>query len=163
MVIREDESVIARNYLLAMLSAAMCCCAVVGCSSKAGYKFDRMDMLPPEEELAEFPLGKYKIPISVADEHGENKLARRNRFQFDFELFALVSPKEESHIADAWELHEGVIRDQVISICRSASVNELQEPELATLKARLTDVLAVQLGEKRLRQLLITDIVSQEL
>ena len=37
------------------------------------------------------------------------------------------------------------------------------EPELATLKARLTDVLATQLGEKRLRQILITDIVSQEL
>jgi hypothetical protein len=51
----------------------------------------------------------------------------------------------------------------VISICRSASVDDLQEPELATLKARLTDVLATQLGEKRLRQLLITDVVSRQL
>ena len=40
----------------------------------------------------------------------------------------------------------------MISICRSASVDDLQEPELATLKARLTDALAFgQLGEKRLR------------
>jgi Flagellar basal body-associated protein FliL len=156
--------VIGKIYLLAMsCAAAMCCCAAAGCGSKPTFKFEQMDLLPAEEELTEFPLGKYKIPISVAEDRGKNQPIRRNRFQFDFELFALVSPKEQSQIADAWELHEGVIRDRVMNTCRSASVRELQEPELATLKARLTDVLASQLGEKRLRQILITDIVSQEL
>jgi hypothetical protein len=56
-----------------------------------------------------------------------------------------------------------MIRNDVINICRTASVSDLQEPELATLKARLTNVLAARLGEKRLRQLLITDVASQEL
>jgi hypothetical protein len=122
-----------------------------------------MDLLPAEEELAEFSLGEYKIPIPVSEVHDGNKATRRNRLQFDFELYALVSPREQSQFEDAWGRHEGVIRDRVINICRSATIDELLEPELATLKARLTDVLASQLGEKRLRQLLITDVVSQEL
>ena len=151
-------------------SVAVCCalaaagCSTTGCSSsKSKFQFDQMDMLPAEEELAEFSLGEYKIPIPVADDRGQNKITRCNRFQFEFGLYALVSPKEQSQIQHAWERHEGTIRDQVINICRSASIEELTEPELATLKARLTDVLAAQLGEKRLRQLLITDVISQQL
>src|SRR4029078_4798064 len=103
---------------------------------------------------------EYKIPIPMAAEHGRSKIKRSNRFQLNFKLYSLVSLKEESQLAEAWERHEGVIRDQVINIYRGATVTELQEPELATLKARLTDVLALQLGEKRLRQILITDVVS---
>jgi flagellar basal body-associated protein FliL len=153
-----------RSYIVvAACSAAVLGCAVSGCGSKPRFQFDRMDLLPAEEELTEFPLGEYKIPIPLIDDRNQTNSPRRNRFQFDFHLYALVSPKEESQIEDAWDCHEGVIRDQVISICRSATIEELQEPELATLKARLTDVLATQLGEKRLRQLLITDVVSQEL
>jgi flagellar basal body-associated protein FliL len=75
----------------------------------------------------------------------------------------LVSPKEKSQIEDAWERHEGQIRDQVINVCRSATLDELQEPEFATIKARLTDVLAAKLGEKPLRQLVFNGVVSQPL
>jgi hypothetical protein len=164
MVAIEDHSVPGKRYILAVsCAAALLGCVATGCGSKQRFQFDRMDLLPAEEELSEFPLGEYKIPIPVPDDRNQAGSPRRNRFQFDFHLFALVSPKEESQIEDAWELHKGVIRDQVINICRSATIEELQEPELATLKARLTDVLADQLGEKRLRQLLITDVVSQEL
>jgi flagellar basal body-associated protein FliL len=146
-----------------LFAAVLFACALAGCSSKTSFKYDQLDVNSVEEELSEFSLGKYQIPIPVADERHDEAASRRNRFQFDFELYAVVSPKEESHIADVWDRHEGVIRDRVINICRSASVEELREPELATLKSRLTDVLALQLGEKRLRQLLIIDIVSQEL
>jgi hypothetical protein len=164
MLSREGDSVLGRSYIVAVsCAAAVLGCTVSGCGSKSKFQFDQMDLLPAEEELTEFPLGEYKIPIPVADDQNQAKSPRRNRFQFDFALYAVVSPKEQSQIEDVWGRHEGTIRDQVINICRSASLAELQEPELATLKARLTDVLAAQLGEKRLRQLLITDVVSQEL
>ena len=151
------------NSTRVLLAAALFACALAGCSSKSSFKYDQLDVNSAEEELSEFSLGKYQIPIPVADERHNESASRRNRFQFDFELYAVVSPKEEAHIADVWDRHQGVIRDRVINICRSASVEELREPELATLKSRLTDVLAMQLGEKRLRQLLIIDIVSQAL
>jgi hypothetical protein len=137
--------------------------AAGGCQSKSAFQFDGLDMLPPQEALDEFSLGQYKIPISIVEDRGQNKLTRRNRFQFDFALYALVSPKEKSLIEDAWENHEGEIRDQVMSVCRGASLDELQEPELATLKARLTEVLAAKLGDMPLRQLVINQVVSQRL
>jgi hypothetical protein len=148
---------------ISALAAIAVISVLVGCSAKSTFKFDQMDLLPAEEELTEFSLGEYKIPIPIPDDGTPDNLSRHNRIQFDFDLYALISPKEESQIKDAWDRHEGVIRDQVISICRSASVDELQEPELATLKARLTDFVGTQLGEQRLRQLLITDVVSQRL
>jgi flagellar basal body-associated protein FliL len=138
-------------------------CAVVGCKSKAPFQLDGIDVLPPAEELKEFPLGQYQIPIPIVDDRNQSKLTRHNRFQFDFTLYALVSPKEKSQIEDAWERCEGQIRDQVINVCRSATLDELQEPEFATLKARLTDVLAAKLGEKPLRQLVFNGVVSQPL
>jgi Flagellar basal body-associated protein FliL len=134
-----------------------------GCGAKSKFKFDELDVAQTVEELAEFSLGDYKIPIPVAVDDGAEAQVRRNCLQFEFQLYALVAPKEEYQLAEAWERHQGVIRDKVIIICRSATVDDLQEPELATLKARLTDVLAAQLGEKRFRQLLITDVVSQPL
>jgi hypothetical protein len=153
-----------RSWRIALLvTVAGLGCALAGCRSKSAFQFDALDLLPPEEELKEFPLGEYKIPIPLVDDRSQNKPTRRNRFQFDFALYALVSPKEKSQIQDAWERHEGQIRDQVMSVCRSASLDELQEPELATLKARLTDVLAAKLGEKPLRQLVINQVVSQQL
>lgn len=134
-----------------------------GCSSKSKFEFDVMDILPAEEELNEFPLGEYKVPVPLVDSPGQSRFGGCNRLQFDFELFALVSPKEQSQFNDAWSRHEGVIRDRVIAICRRATAEELMEPELSTLKARLSDALASQLGERRLRQLLINNVVSQEL
>ncbi|HEX4412759.1 MAG TPA: flagellar basal body-associated FliL family protein [Lacipirellulaceae bacterium] len=151
------------NRRYSVIAVAAFGCAMLGCSSKSTFKFDQMDLLPAEEELTEIPLGEYKIPIPIPDDGNAENLSRHNRVQFDFDLYALVSPKEESQFKDAWDRHEGVIRDEVISICRSATVDELQEAELATLKARLTDALGAELGEQRLRQLLITDVVSQPL
>jgi|tagenome__1003787_1003787.scaffolds.fasta_scaffold20339056_2 hypothetical protein len=139
-------------------------CALVGCQSKSSFKFDLMDQLPPEETLNEFPLGDYKIPISVViEDRAQNKLTRRNRLELDFKLFALVSPKEKPQIEEAWGHHEGQIRDDVMNVCRCASIDELQEPELTTLKARLADVLTAKLGEKPLRALVINQIVTQQL
>lgn len=137
--------------------------AAAGCGSKPNFEFDRVGLIPIEENLSEFTLGEFKIPIPVSDERNPIHLVRHNRFQFDFQLHALVSPGDKAQLAEAWKRHEGMLRNQVISICRSASVRDFMEPDLATLKARLTNVLAARLGEKRVRQLLITDVVSQEL
>lgn len=138
-------------------------CAVIGCTKEEPFQLDGVAVLPPIEELHEFPLGTYQIPIPIVEDRNQAKLVRYNRLQMDFKLFALVSPKEKSQIEEAWERHEGEIRDQVINVCRSATLDELQEPAFTTLKARLTDVLAAKLGEKPLRQLVINEIFSQPL
>lgn len=147
----------------ALFAGIVVFCSVGGCGSRSEFEFDALDLAPPQEELAEFSLGEYCIPIPVAEDRGHSRLSYRHRFQLDFELHALVSPAEQAQVADAWSRHEGKIRDQVIRVCRNATVDELQEPELGTLKARLIDALASQMGDQELRRLLFTEVASQEM
>jgi Flagellar basal body-associated protein FliL len=164
MFVMGDNRMLRRNLQVALLfTVGVLACAASGCKSKARFQLDGIDVLPPVEELKEFSLGQYQIPIPTVEDRNQSKPTRRNSFQFDFTLYALVSPKEKSQMEDAWERHEGQIRDQVINVCRNASLDELQEPEFATLKARLTEVLAAKLGEKPLRQLVFNGVVSQPL
>lgn len=145
------------------VSVGLVCFALNGCGSSPTFEFDKLDVVPGQEELTEFALGEYKIPIPVVEYRADDQRKHRNRFQFDFKLFALVPARELWQIQDAWDRHQGKIRDRVIRICRNASVDDLQEPELTTLKRELIDSLGPQLGENALRQLMITEIVSQEI
>jgi len=147
----------------ALAACAAAVCLAGGCGSHSTFEFDALDLAPPQEELSEFLLGQYSIPIPVAEQRGSKVLGHRTRFQLDFALYALVRPENKSTIADDWARHEGKIRDHVIRVCRNASVDELHEPELLTLKARLMDVLASQIGKQDVRQLLITEVMSQKL
>ena len=136
---------------------------VVGCSSPPPFDFDSLGLVPAQEKLAEIPLGRYTVPIPAAMNQDDHEARRRNRFQFDFELYALVAPNQTAQIEDAWHRHEGQLRDRMMRVCRSVSIDDLAEPELATLRARLTDAVQAQLGENEIRQILITDVVSQEI
>jgi hypothetical protein len=139
------------------------CFLAGGCTKESSFEYDTLDLAPDREELSEFSLGEYSIPIPVAEERRKGGFQHRTRFQFAFQLHALVAPEKKSEIADSWSRHEGKIRDHVIRVCRNASVEALHEPELLTLKAQLMDALAAHVGERGLRQLLITEVVSQKL
>jgi hypothetical protein len=143
--------------------AGLLCALITGCGAPPpAFEFDVLDAAPNVEELSEISLGEYRIPIPVV-EHRADIQPFRNRFQLDFELFALASPQEDAQIRAAWHRHRGKIRDRVIRVCRCATIDELRETELGTLKARLMDALCQQLGNKDLRQLLIAEIVSQDI
>ncbi|MCI0492767.1 MAG: flagellar basal body-associated FliL family protein [Planctomycetes bacterium] len=137
--------------------------AVGGCSGPAPFDFDALGLVTSREDLTEFSLGRYAIPIPIVVDSNSEQPKRSNRFQFDFELHALVEPGRESQIAEVWERHEGELRDQVIRVCRKASVAELQDPELGALKSHLADLVQAQLGEVEVKQVLITEVMSQEL
>jgi hypothetical protein len=149
------------RYLQAI--GALILLVLTGCGSQREFEYDSLHLTPADEELTEFSLGEYHIPIPVVEDRTHEELSYRNRFEFTFNLHALISPSAHSQISDVWSRHEGKIRDQIIRVCRNATVDELQEPELATLKARLMDALANQMGGQDVRQLLFTEVVSQEL
>ena len=151
------------NWLFRAVLAAWFCLAPVGCGSGPTFEFDELDMVPGREELTEVALGEYQIPIPVIEYRADDRMTRRNRFQFDFKLFALVPARDRWQVEDAWARHEGKIRDRVIRVCRNTPLDDLQERQLASLKAELINWLGPQLGEGSIRQLMITEIVSQEI
>jgi hypothetical protein len=137
--------------------------AIGGCKSHSAYEFDALDFTPAQDELSEFSLGHYSIPIPISKPDGSSEGENRNRMELTFDLYALVAPSYESQMQDSWERHEGNVRDCVIRICRNASLEELQEPELSTLKSHLTDAVQDQLGPKSLHRLLISEVATKEL
>jgi hypothetical protein len=137
--------------------------SLLGCGSPSTFQFDRLDISPARESFTEFSLGRYEIPVPIANDRTNDHGKWTNRLLFEFELYALVTPDEASQLAGNWQRHEGKIRDRVIQVCRNAKLDELQEPELATLKARLMDAVQDQLGEREVRRLLMTEVISQEL
>jgi hypothetical protein len=145
------------------LMAAIAVVWLCGCGSPPVFEFDRLDVSPNRESLTEFSLGHYEIPIPIASDRTSDHSTWSNRLIFAFDLHALVAPNEASHVADCWERHEGKVRDRVIQVCRNASVGDLNEPELGTLKARLMDAVQDQLGAREIRRLLLTEVVSQKL
>ena len=147
---------------VALASCAALLLVFGGCSSAPTFEFDEMDLVAAEEKFTEFPLGRFKVPIPAPENRLERRAATRNRVQVDFQLFALVEPIHKSHIEVSWKRHEGMIRDRVIRVCRNATLEELHEPELETLKARLMDAIGPQLGDE-LQQLLITEVISHEI
>ncbi len=136
---------------------------LTGCGADDGFQFDKLDVSPSRDSLTEFSLGHYKIPIPVQNDRINDNAPRSNRLEFHFELYALVDRQDAPRLSDDWDRHEGLIRDRVIQVCRNVSLDELQEPELTTLKSRLMDAMQGQLGERQVRRLLMTEIVSQRL
>jgi hypothetical protein len=137
--------------------------AIGGCSSQPALDLDEFDLTPAHDELIEFPLGSYTVPIPVIETKGRDRPVRSNRLEFSFKLYALITPDQQSSLADAWKRHKGKIRDRVIRVCRNASVGDLEELELATLKSHLADAVQAELGAKGVRRLLLTEVASQEL
>lgn len=140
------------------------CLVVVGCGAQPTYEFDELDLTPAQDELAEVSLGHYVIPIPYRPSlPAEGSGLPRNRIELSFDLHVLVTRGYESQVADMWQRHEGKIRDAVIRVCRNASPDDLHEPELATLKSHLTDVVQAQLGAKSIRRLVVTEIKTQQI
>ena len=148
---------------LAILAVAVLGVVTGGCGSQPTYEFDELDLTPTQDELTEFSLGKYTIPIPLIQSYGQQDGPKRNRIEFSFHLYALITGDYESQLANLWKQHKGTIRDRIIRVCRNATLEELQEPELATLKSHLTDAVQSELGPKSIRRLLMTDTVTRKL
>jgi hypothetical protein len=146
-----------------VLAAGLLVAALGGCASRTAYEFDALDLTPAQDEMSEFSLGHFVIPIPIAKSDGLSEGESRNRLVFSFDLFALVSPSDVPLLTDSWQRHEGNTRDCIIRVCRNASLEELQEPELSTLKSHLTDAVQDQLGAKCVHRLLISEVATREL
>jgi len=115
----------------------------------------------PLNSAVEVPLGKYSIPIAARSNQDSFNEQEAIWIQLKFDLFAVVAPENESALLAAWEHHRGLYYDGALKICRSASLDDVLDPNLASIKSRLTDLSRSIFGKTRIRQLLYSNIITE--
>ena len=143
--------------------AALFLVALLGCGGSVEY-FDEMEMMPVKERLLEFPLGHHVVPIPVELPAEGIEWTHGNAICLTFDLFAVVQPSHEKYLIKEWERQEGNFRNDVIEVCRQSTLDELaSEPDLTTLRSRLTELTTRRLGKDRVRRLVLSEISLQPL
>ncbi len=154
------------HWLIA--SAVMCLfVALPGCGKVEEVKFDAyLDELDVDASLKsaeEINLGTYNIasalpaPEKPTSNDEDDEELEPLWVQVHFELFAIVAPEDKSAVVAACERHRGMLDDTVVTICREATKEELDDSRWATLKSRLIDGIRPILGDDRVRQLSFSD------
>jgi hypothetical protein len=145
--------------------------ATIGCSKSDGPKLvdflEEIEFDVPLETAAYVSLGKFDIPIAATQKPTDAapEIAPDEAFwiRLQFELQAETDPEHQATVAAEAEAHKGAMSDAVISIVRTSSVDELADPRLSAVKARLTDVARPMLGEERVRQLVFNEFDADAL
>jgi hypothetical protein len=148
-------------WLLAGVIAAAGC-GVDRAPRLADY-LDELEFDVPLESAAYVSLGKYDIPIAAArksvDEFVPEGGARDPVFmRLQFELSAETSPAFEKAVEESAKRHLGAMNDAVLTTVRTSTVEELADPRLAAVKARLGEIIRPMLGEDIVRQLVFNKL-----
>lgn len=137
--------------------------AITGCGEPALPELPAAEPLQDKERLAEVEVGAFRIPLAAVDHEPaeERNLPERNTLLLRFRLYVLVPPHRERDVAGRIQSHGARLREEVIRTCRMATLEELDDPELVTLKAELHKVLGRYFGPKHLRQVVVTNVLLE--
>ncbi len=154
--------------LIVATSLVMALLLFAGCSKTEEHKFesylDELDVDASLDSAEEIVLGTYNIASALpkpktisSSTQDEAELDEPLWVQVRFELYAIVAPEDKKALAAACERHRGMLDDTVLTICREASKDELDDSRWATLKSRLIDAIRPIVGDDRVRQLSFSD------
>ncbi|QDU54291.1 hypothetical protein Pan181_04720 [Aeoliella mucimassa] len=135
---------------------ALGCAVLTGCGSSGKSPFERFERLPTVEDLSTVDLGEYVVPIPVYPGDGAGPTAA-TQVQIEFELYAAVLPEYERTLTSNFERLQGRFRNKVIEVCRNTAMEDLLDPTLTTLKARLADELKPFIGDSHIERIHIAD------
>ena len=82
--------------------------------------------------------------------------------RLQFKLMAETAPPYEKAVLEASKRHRGAMNDAVLTVVRTSTVEELADPRLAAVRARLGEITRPMLGEDRVRQLMLDELTTNE-
>ncbi|HEY3967834.1 MAG TPA: flagellar basal body-associated FliL family protein [Planctomycetaceae bacterium] len=103
-----------------------------------------------EEEIAEISLGEFSFSNTAA--------VPGIILHVDFKLTALASTRQSSTLESQFRWNQERIREAVNKIVRSSSYDELNEPNLGTLKRLIREELNRVLAKDLINEIVINDI-----
>jgi len=146
--------------LLALLAGLL---ILPGCGSEEVAKLedylDELEFDTPLEAVKEIKVGNYRLPAAVRHRDASGRDVAPMWVQLKFHLFVIVAEEDESAVLTGIERHRGMIDDAVLSVCRQASLDELQDNRWATIKSNLLDTVRPLLGNERIRQVTLNRVV----
>lgn len=145
----------ARSLTLAIVTAAGCAEAE---TLTLGDYLNEVEYDVPLEQVSSIPLGEYRIPIVTSLADAGDERVDRVWVQLQFALFAETAPEHQAAVEEVARRYEGDFQDRVLKICRATSVEELEDPRLSAVKARLSDAAKALFGANRIRALVLNDV-----
>ena len=153
--------------MLAAIVLAFALVLLVGCETEQKTQLDiylaELDSEASFESAEELMLGSYDIasalppPEVMLVSAGDDDEVEPLWVQIKFQLYAIVSPRDRKAVTAACERHRGMLDDTIVTICREASKEELDDSRWAILKSRLLDNIRPILGDDRIRYLSFAD------
>ena len=158
------------------LPAGLVVCAVLvaaGCGGEESARLvdylDELEFDVPAETAAHVSLGRYEFPIAAsASSAGGSKFVHeveeegRTETRLQFEVTAETTPLKEKKLEKAAANHRGGVSDAVLTVLRTSTMDELTDPRLSAVRARLTERTRPMLGEDLVRQLRLNDPATAE-
>ena len=144
-------------------AAALIASAVLGCGGGDEPAFEKFETLQFRELLVEVPLGDYTVPVPVVSNDEAGGATRTNLLEMKFTLHGLVKPDLKPQMLDQAERQEGQLRDSVIRVCRNLPIDDVLDPQLATLRSRVLDSTQSLFEGSALRRVLVTDVTCEPL
>ena len=146
--------------------AAAITIAVAGCAGEEAPRLvdhlEEIEFDVPLESAANVALGEFDVPVAVTVDSEQAEPAS-TWLRLQFKLWAETTPDFKSDLAQAYGHHRGAMNDAIVTIIRTSTADELTDPRLAAIKTRMTDLARPLLGEERVRQLVLTDILTEAL
>lgn len=137
------------------------CVLLIGCGGEEKSQLDvYLDELEVErtlEQVREVPVGTYGIASALPLKGNSREEANTLWVHLRFQLVAIVDPADAKTVSAAAERHRGMLDDTIITVCRKATREELEDSRWATLKSRMIDAVRPILGDERVRQLTFVD------
>jgi hypothetical protein len=158
------------------LPLAMALCTAVlgaGCAGEESARLvdflDELEFDVPLETAAYVSLGRFDIPISAQGGAGQasafvQEIADQGLvwMRLQFELTAETTPAQEKELLEVAEKHRGALSDAVLTVVRTSTVDELADPHLSAINAKLTNIVRPILGEELVRQFVLNDPATVE-
>lgn len=138
-----------------------------GCSDedvpRLGDYLQDFELEGPREKGAYVSLGEFNVPVAVKFEETRNGKTKTAWVEVKFRLSAETSPEFESTVRSAAKAARGNLNDVILTAIRVSSLQELTDPRLAALKARMSDAARPILGKATFRQLVLSDLAIEKL
>lgn len=143
-----------------------------GCAGEESARLvdflDELEFDVPLETAAYVSLGRFDIPISAQGGGNASAFVQEVAEQglvwmrLQFELTAETTLAQEKELLEIAEKHRGALSDAVLTVVRTSTVDELADPHLSAINAKLTDIVRPILGEELVRQFVLNDPATVE-